>query len=142
MKFDTEELEDNHDFIQWIFPTVSQSAFNGDAPTIDIKELRAHPKFETAKVQMMESLNLMLPHWGISDGNVIDKRRFKLLNGHNGMRLSRVLQSLVYHDKITEAEMVLKCVLDNIHLLKPKVVNGKTFWQIRFEEACNEVEQL
>lgn len=35
LQFNHEQIEYNHDFIQWILPTIDKSRFHPDAPTID-----------------------------------------------------------------------------------------------------------
>ena len=50
MAFTKEEFLSNHDFIQWIFPTKTKSAFNEYAPLLDeetIEYLRYEITFKT-----------------------------------------------------------------------------------------------
>jgi hypothetical protein len=135
------ELERDHSFIQWIFPTTTASAFNSSAPIIDVNDLRSSPEFEDARIKLIQSLELMIKHWGIecseSGLEISNVKNFQLLNGHNGLRFSRVLQSMVYHDFGKLAETLLEFVLLNITLLRPAMHNGKTIWEIRLDEAYN-----
>lgn len=75
MNYNDHQLESDHNFIQWIFPTTTKSAFTHNAPIIDIKELRTYHV-----EQIVRSLNKMTDYWGILDG-VIDIPRLRLLNG-------------------------------------------------------------
>lgn len=142
MSYNEKELEDCHAFIQWIFPTTTPSAFNSEAPVINIVELRASSDYNDAREKIIDSLELILKHWGIEYEDeglyIYDQTKFKLLNGHNGLRFSRVLQSLVYHEYTDLAQAILEFVLDNVSLLKPKRQDGKTIWEIRLQEAIDE----
>lgn len=139
LQYSEGELEIGHDFIQWIFPTTTQSAYNSDAPCINIRELRNHEQFPDAQEKMKQSLKLMKSHWGLKDdGSVITPKVF-LLNGHNGLRFSRVLQSLVYHDMESEARSLLAQVLKVPEdLVKPETQGGRTLWEVRLEQAIKE----
>ena len=142
MSYNSKQLEDSHTFIQWIFPTTTPSQFNDKCPVINIKELRSDSRFGNAKDKMIKSLALMKKHWGIGDNSIEDLNKFKLLNGHNGLRFSRVLQSLVYHELYDEVDNILSLVLDNLKYLSPRYVGDKTLWEIRLEQAIDEVMLL
>lgn len=142
LSYDSNELEYYHDFIQWIFPTTTPSLFNSNAPVINIVELRSSPHYEEARVKIIDSLKLILKHWGIelkeNELIIYDETKFRLLNGHNGLRFSRVLQSLVYHEYTNLSQALLEFILNNVSLLKPKRKNEKTIWEIRLQEAIDE----
>jgi len=144
-RYTSQELEDDHEFIQWIFPTTTKSKFNKLSPIIKINELRSNQLFEQAKLLMSRhSLKLMLKHWGISSDmkTIFNKDKFKLLNGHNGVRLSRVLQSLVYHDLLEIALTLFTIVVQNIPgLLVPFYDGDNLLWIVRINEAIKEVEK-
>ena len=140
MRYSPLQLENDHNFIQWIFPTTTPSRFSHNAPVIDIAELRSHPDFEEAREKMSESLNLMLRHWGLKPK---DDNRILLLKGHNGLRFSRVLQSLVYHNRVDDAASILCFVMLQRIRIGPQIdISGLTIWETRFLEALKEVEDL
>ena len=140
MRYSPLQLENDHNFIQWIFPTTTPSRFSHNAPVIDIEELRSHPDFEEARKKMSESLNLMLRHWGLKPK---DNNRILLLKGHNGLRFSRVLQSLVYHNRVDDAASILCFVMLQRIRIGPQIDrSGLTIWETRFLEALKEVEDL
>lgn len=139
MSYNECELESDHEFIQWLFPTIRKSAFNRNAPIIDIKELRANPKFQDAAEKMLRSLDLMKSFWGIMGDEIYDVEKFQRLDDHNGLRLSRVLQSLIYHDLEHESYILLATVISNVKYLMPRCEHGKLIWQSRFEEAIYDV---
>jgi len=138
MRYNEYQLESSHTFIQWIFPTTTQSRFNENCPVISLTELRRHSDFNDAKSKMIISLSLMKNHWGINSNKVVDISKFKRLSGQNGLRLSRVIQSLIYHDLCVEASDLLSIVLSNLQQLNVWKVNGITIWQNRYNEAIEE----
>jgi hypothetical protein len=136
MNYSSSSMENDHNFIQWIFPTTTRSMFTDNAPIIDIKELRS---YDVTKIS--RSFEKITEHWGIKDNKIVNLTKFKLLNGHNGLRFSRVLQSLVYHDKSDVAKGLLDLVLKNVAgNLRPRCEGSKTIWEIRYLEALAEVE--
>jgi len=139
MGYNENQLESSHTFIQWIFPTTKPSQFNNRCPVITVKELRTHPDFINAKLKMKVSLSLMKKHWGIRTDDTVDIPKFKRLNGHNGLRMSRVIQSLVYHDLIDEALNLLEFVKSKLENLNVRKENGITIWECRFNEAKCEI---
>lgn len=91
LNYDNIRLEDNHSFIQWVFPTNRFSNFNNKCPILskaEILSLRSNEKIINILSLFKDK---MFEYWGIYPTNY-DK--MKLLNGHNGLRLSRAIESL------------------------------------------------
>lgn len=82
-----QELEDVHDFIQWMFPLTELSPVNPDAPVLDaetIAEVRSRPELQEAvrvSFARMRRFYEGSRHW-ISPGN------------HNHLRITRILRCL------------------------------------------------
>ncbi len=101
--WDHGRLEYTHDFIQWLFPLPTRSAFNPDAPLLtdaDREAFRADPDLQE---RMLRSLDVMLDFYGFvrSKDSVARSPDFNAHatnwltpNNHNHLRLSRILQSL------------------------------------------------
>lgn len=132
LDYTDDQVEFDHQFIQWIFPLPETSAFNSDAPQIDIQKVLAS---ELAHEKVLLAYEKMRNYWGI--GDTIDTKRMRLLNGHNGLRFSRALQSLVYHGHPQLAQGLLDKVLANRQGLRPSMYKGtaKTLWQHLLEQA-------
>jgi len=106
-----------HDWVQWLFPTDHESAFNPDAPILkdrDIAVFRANPELrrniETSFHRWLKVLGLK---W--DEGRVVgngDTYVFKTEN-HNWLRFSRVIRSLSLLGLREEAEAFLAFVLEN-----------------------------
>jgi hypothetical protein len=125
---DHAQLERTHDYIQWLFPTVTASQFNLEAPSLDAAtaaQLRADP---VAQARLREALLRMLDFYGLelddsdpSDPEVVPgpgfdaRRRTWLTPGnHNYRRLTRMLASLVVLGRCPEAEALFRC-LEHLH---------------------------
>lgn len=102
LAFSDGEMEDVHDFIQWIFPLREPSQFNPDAPLVndaDIAEFRADPALRQS---LHRSFERFLAFLGLAfeDGKVVEGADFARKAGvwrhrnHNWLRISRVLASL------------------------------------------------
>jgi hypothetical protein len=98
--YSDEQLEDVHDFIQWLFPLRMPSRFNADAPLltpIDIAAFRAEPAL---RENLRRSLDLFLGFLGLrwEAGHVaraddFDRRHVFDYPDHNWLRITRVLTS-------------------------------------------------
>lgn len=102
LDYSDQDLESDHSFIQWVFPLPDPSRFNPDAPLIDICQTLKNP---LAQEKIVLSYGKMKEFWGL--GNTPNREKMQCLDGHNGLRFSRVLQSLVYHDKADLAQELL-----------------------------------
>lgn len=103
-EFDRDQLETKHDFIQWLFPTKSPSAFNPDVPSLTNKDIARFKRHRAYRKVLLANLNLMLAFYGFGAGpDGIEKAsnfRFATSqwvtpHNHNYMRISRILDSLV-----------------------------------------------
>ena len=99
LQFDENEIEYEHDFIQWIFPTIEKSRFNSDAPVIDKSFSERFQKDELAKSNYCKSCQLYLNYIGFccdGQGKIksIKPGRIYELPFHNYLRITRMLNSL------------------------------------------------
>eukprot|EP01031_Cornospumella_fuschlensis_P025091 gene25091-30305_t len=137
LAYNDRQLEADHQFIQWIFPLPDPSPVNPNAPLIEIKSLSANA---VAHEKMCLSYQKMCQFWGL--GDQLDLEKLKSLNGHNGLRFSRALQSLVYHDHQALAKELLDKVLANLQVLRPKMhSSGVTLWQHLYEESIRKLDE-
>jgi hypothetical protein len=122
-----EELEAAHDYIQWVFPTLSRSAVNPSAPLVrdaTRAAFAARPELRTA---LRQSLDRMLAFYGfrrsgdhnshvrvdIDKSSFADRARVWLHPGnHNHLRLTRIMQSLAALGLPAEAEALQRCLAD------------------------------
>jgi Opioid growth factor receptor (OGFr) conserved region len=107
-RFSFSELEETHDYIQWLFPLRTRSAFNPDAPTLKSETITVFHADSNLRDRVRRSLEVMLTFYGLEldQSNpaqpVIQKsksfpaRSVSWLQpyDHNHLRLTRILTSL------------------------------------------------
>jgi hypothetical protein len=103
LQFSENDIENNHDFIQWIFPTKEVSCYNRNAPTIsdDFKNMFANSAI--SRCNFCKSCKIFLNFIGFE---CIIKENCREINiksnstmfydrpQHNLLRITRVLNSL------------------------------------------------
>ena len=106
--WDDASWEDEHDFIQWVFPTDIPSRFNPDAPTLDadaVGILRADPEvqanLELGFERFLGFLGLTRGPDGIEFAGEV--RDIWLHENHNWLRVSRCLSCLTLLGRQNEA---------------------------------------
>lgn len=98
-----EQLEECHDFIQWLFPLNEPSAFNADAPLVAEQDRAAFRADSQLRNALRRSLALFLGFLGLKmtdGGRVVRGENFGRRRAvwshanHNWLRITRVLKSL------------------------------------------------
>lgn len=128
-RFTPEELEDVHDYIQWLFPLTAPSAFNPDAPLLDdetIARFRADP---VLRERVARSLDVMLAFYRGS-------REWLTPHNHNFLRLTRILTSLTLLGLERRARELF-VYLEELHREHPNVIGATTlsYWRHAVREA-------
>jgi len=103
-----DQLENAHDYIQWIFPLDTPSAVNPGAPLLTEETARAFAWDDVLRDRLHKSLAVMLRFYGLErlafpDGTLIvlraanfQARRAVWISprNHNHLRLTRIIRSL------------------------------------------------
>lgn len=103
-----DQLEDAHDYIQWLFPLDTPSSVNPGAPLVTEETARAFAWDEVLRDRLHKSLAVMLRFYGLErlafpDGKLMVLRapNFQARRGvwiwphnHNHLRLTRIIRSL------------------------------------------------
>lgn len=116
-------LEIDHDYVQWLFPSIERSQMNYDAPTMTIEEVSAFEEDEDLQQKVKQSFIRFLNFLELkltqdNDEVVIESieeyplwlREFN----HNMLRVTRVLKSLRLTGNSQYAIALHKC-LKNLH---------------------------
>lgn len=100
--FDDYELENSHNYIQWMFPLDTISLYNPFAPFINKEKINEY-QTELIQKNMKVSLDVMLCFYGFSweDDRIVFLNCYKdrimewvYPNSHNYLRITRILKSL------------------------------------------------
>ncbi|XP_049633096.1 opioid growth factor receptor [Suncus etruscus] len=103
-KEDYEQMEDNHSYIQWLFP-LREPGVNWHAKPLTLQEIEAFKSSPEVQKRLIQAYELMLGFYGIQLEDSTTGRvcrapnyvaRFRNLNwhSHNNLRLTRILKSL------------------------------------------------
>lgn len=111
VNYTDEEMEQYHDFIQWIYPTLEQSQAHPDAPIIDTSFADKLHKDACALAGYCKGCKRYLQYMGLeckSEGEIIqipNAQPFWKLPSHNYLRITRALNSLdqTKHSKCNKA---------------------------------------
>jgi hypothetical protein len=113
-----QEMEEFHDFIQWLFPLREPSRFNPDAPLLtneDVREFRNDPAL---RANLRKSFDRFLAFLGLTrdadrivarDDQVTAQAVWRYPN-HNWLRVTRVLHSLRLLGLEPEARAFFECL--------------------------------
>ncbi|XP_038186119.1 opioid growth factor receptor [Arvicola amphibius] len=99
-----ELLEENHSYIQWLFP-LREPGVNWHAKPLTLKEIEEFKRSKEVKERLVQAYELMLGFYGIQlkdrDTGIVCRAqnfepRFRNLNrhSHNNLRITRILKSL------------------------------------------------
>lgn len=142
-QWDSKQLENVHDYIQWLFPLKEKSNFNMYAPILrdlDIKTFRASAEL---KNNLLKSFQVMLHFYGlkcidnseiiqITTDNNFDLQKDNWLNrgNHNHLRITRILNSLVILGLETYARAFFLCLSEIYQREKENIdIRSFNFWK-------------
>ena len=147
--WDDARLEEEHDYIQWLFPLVEKSRFNPDAPVLTAIDIHTFNASDNLKKRVLTSFKRMLQFYGlqcVEDQDVINtttadafsERREDWLNwgNHNHLRITRMLTSLRLLGLDAYAQAFFQC-LTQIYKAAPDDIDPRsyTFWQDAVSKA-------
>lgn len=125
--FSNEELEQNHKYIQWLFPLKERSKYNFFAPKI--KHIEEYNN-DLIKNNILKSFDRMLIFYGLEYKNdkIIKNKEFELRkcvwvsnNNHNYFRITRIIKCLELFGFDKQATDFVNCLYeiysDNLELI-------------------------
>lgn len=139
------QLEDVHDYIQWLFPTFERSAFQPNAPILTKETASTFRASAELKDRLKASFKHLLRFYGLA---LDESTRLRVTPGpnfqqraetwlaspnHNHLRITRILKSLTALGLREQAEALLLC-LEEIYDHSPGVRNAVSertlgFWR-------------
>lgn len=134
--WDDDQLEEVHDYIQWLFPLSEPSQFNAHAPLLTESDIAAFKNDDPLRAQLKTSLERILRFLGLNltaDGQVIEGDHFSARvpdvwgwPNHNWLRITRILRSLMLLSMEPQAR-ALYAALDAINKSKRFPIPATTF---------------
>ena len=87
LNFTDRDIEEKHDFIQWVFPTDEQSSIARDVPIVDDEVIALFQKSKEAQINLKNAKDWYL-------GFLFRNSHWKKKNDHNHLRITRVIKCL------------------------------------------------
>lgn len=145
-KWNDMQLEQVHDYIQWLFPLTEASAYNSEAPiltTDDIAAFRASPELRKAQIKSFERLLAFYGFRIVDEGDGkkikidptaefgIQSRNWLRPGDHNLLRITRILRSLELLGSETHARAWLACLEGVLQTTEGSKIGPRTlaFWR-------------
>lgn len=155
-KMNFEELENTHNYIQWLFPLREKSSFNPTAPILNNQVIEYMQKDKAVQEALLKSLTVMLNFYGLAlehqnmvsgsagsktsansglskqvkvkkAGNFDNRRRVWLTPfNHNYLRISRILTCLKTLGLHNECKALFDC-LENIYKENRQTIGQSTY---------------
>lgn len=99
--YSNEELEEVHDFIQWLFPLRTPSRYNPDAPLLSDADVAEFQRDPSLRENLRRSFEVYLAFLGLRyEGDRVvkaadfDSKEVFRYPDHNWLRITRVLSSI------------------------------------------------
>jgi Opioid growth factor receptor (OGFr) conserved region len=141
-----DELEQTHDYIQWLFPLAERSGFNAEAPILDAKTIREFRSRLELLGNVQTSFRRLLAFYGMENQEAGQLRVTRAVSfaersknwitpsNHNHLRITRMLKSLRLLGLEAEAAAFFDCLADIYRVESAKAtpgISGETFafWQ-------------
>lgn len=141
--FSLDEKEENHRYIQWLFPTFSESNSYPDAPRLTPATFAQLKKSVTFIANLKQSLEVMLEFFGLKWNATKDEIRLSSetqaekwvkSDKHNHLRITRILDCLKEFGLIKENQALFAC-LEQIKEKYPSEISNET-WDYWSLAAC------
>lgn len=134
--YSDQQLEEDHNYIQWLFPTNNASFWNRSAPVLSEFDIAMLSSDEIVMKNFRKSLVFFLRFYGLAlqddDGLAIDNdfaqraERWITRYNHNYRRMSRILRFLTLFG-LNEIKQNLLDMLEMIYMSNEKVVGKETY---------------
>jgi len=142
LAWDDQQLEDVHDYIQWLFPTAKASMFNSRAPLLTPGAIAAFGERAELRTRLLAALGRMLRFYGfeletkgrpvVRRGPNWSERRGEWLTpgNHNLLRITRILDCLASVGLAEHARAFLDA-LESVYEEDKRVIGPRTyqFWR-------------
>jgi hypothetical protein len=123
-RLEADELEDCHDYIQWLFPLLEPSEAQPQSPFLSPGEAERMMRSDDVRARLIESSRVMARFYGftvsqegtawmvdMSEEFAIRRRVWISVGNHNYLRQTRILKSLSLLGLRSLAQAWLECLL-------------------------------
>lgn len=127
LSFSEKEREIHHNFIQWLFPLEVPSPVCPHAPLVTSEMAQAFKTEYALKENLLRATKMMLSHYGLklSIDQILPDEDFekkkKNISGHNLLRVTRILKSLVLLGQRHLSHIIFVCLNNLAHESMPEL---------------------
>jgi len=100
-------LEQEHDYIQWLFPLQEESAQVHDAPVLTSKDMEQLRSSQEAIANQQLATHRMLNFYGFND-------HWLVTANHNHLRITRMLKSVRLLQSLEAAEVIYNTLMEQV----------------------------
>jgi hypothetical protein len=131
------QIENIHNFIQWLFPLPERSAFSPHAPLITTQDIEKFKSDKEIRTNIIRAFNRMLAFYGlefiessrmVKKSSSFEKKSIRWITpgNHNFLRITRMLRSLslLGFEDLSKAFFVC---LEEIYRSRTDVIGNDTF---------------
>ncbi len=141
-KMNEDELEINHDYIQWLFPLAQKSQFNPNAPVLSQRDILLFSSDKDLQARVGRSFAMMLSFYGFAkqpvDGHfeivpsahhTSRRGQWLVLHNHNYLRISRILNFLMLIHLNAEARAFFDALQKLNRVYHEKIGSAFSHWR-------------
>ena len=143
LRWGDQELEDVHDYIQWLFPAAERSQFNRDAPLLTAADIKEFQRSKPLQDKLRLSFERLLTFYGLTfvpgkpgcavkrgPGFIKKSEEWLTPYNHNFLRITRILKCLSLLGLKQEAIAFFQ-ELSRIYETHHRIITEETFeyWQ-------------
>ena len=127
-EFDDEQIERNHSFIQWVFPTDLKSGSNNLSAVLSVTELEMLQNNDAIARNIEKSIS-----WFLS---FLSKYNHWITNyNHNHLRVSRIIRSTALLHSVELAKWFMDTVIEMAAHDKTALAVARLHWGVNLDEA-------
>lgn len=138
-----EQIENVHDYIQWLFPLKETSAFNSSAPVLSEADIATFRNNTKVNQKLLLSLAKLIDFYGFmatwesGTYQIVKSKDFQqksrnwlTRNNHNFLRITRILKSLVLLGSEKHSRILL-VALEEVYKDNSKIIGQETlnYWK-------------
>jgi hypothetical protein len=101
-------LEQDHNYIQWLFPLLDESQQVHDAPVLTEADVETLQQSEVAQADQQRAVHRMLQFYR-------DKEHWLTSMDHNHLRITRMIKSIRLLQSLEAAEDIYNTLMDEVH---------------------------
>ena len=123
LNFSDEELEEVHDYIQWLFPLREKSTAVPGSPVVESDDMAERLRSDTdVRANMLRALNRMKRFYADND-------HWLAQGDHNHLRITRILKSLCLLGLRDEAINFHDFILQRVESVQPVTRESLAYWE-------------